>query len=202
MVVAILAREFAVSALRSFAAAEQIVIPAGLSRQDQDRRPDRLDLAAHHLQQAGRVLPPGADLALGGDGRHPALGLRVLRALSAPSWAARERAAPDLVPPPRVSGLTSRRPLERLMLFAGRRHRLVFVVFILVVAGSAALASRLRFDPDVLHLLPTNEPGGHHLSRDARAVRQRRLLRGRRSGSPRTRRSIRTRPSPTSSRRG
>ncbi len=55
--------------------------------------------------------------------------------------------------------MTSRRPLERLILFAGRRHRLVFLIFFLVVAGSAALAFRLRFDPDVLHLLPTKNPG-------------------------------------------
>jgi len=48
----------------------------------------------------------------------------------------------------------ARRPLERLILFAGRRYRLVFIVFLLVVAGSTGLAFRLRFDPDVLHLLP------------------------------------------------
>jgi predicted RND superfamily exporter protein len=48
--------------------------------------------------------------------------------------------------------------LERVILFAGRRHRLVFVVFILVVASCAALATRLRFDPDVLHLLPKRNP--------------------------------------------
>ncbi|MEO7793610.1 MAG: hypothetical protein ABIV06_02465, partial [Thermoanaerobaculia bacterium] len=50
-------------------------------------------------------------------------------------------------------------PLERLILFAGRRYKLVFVLFFLVVALSAALASRLRFDPDVLHLLPTRNAG-------------------------------------------
>lgn len=55
--------------------------------------------------------------------------------------------------------MSPRGPLERLILFAGRRHRLVFLVFFLIVAGSAALASRLRFDPDVLHLLPTKNPG-------------------------------------------
>lgn len=55
--------------------------------------------------------------------------------------------------------MSQRGPLERLILFAGRRHRLVFLVFFLVVAGSAALAFRLRFDPDVLHLLPTKNPG-------------------------------------------
>ncbi|MBP7588156.1 MAG: MMPL family transporter [Thermoanaerobaculia bacterium] len=54
--------------------------------------------------------------------------------------------------------MTPRRPLERLILFAGRRHRLVFLIFFLVVAGSAALSFRLRFDPDVLHLLPTRNP--------------------------------------------
>jgi len=55
--------------------------------------------------------------------------------------------------------LNPRRPLETLILFAGRRYRLVFLVFLLVVAGSAALAFRLRFDPDVLHLLPKKNPG-------------------------------------------
>ncbi len=54
--------------------------------------------------------------------------------------------------------MIARRPLERLILFAGRRYRLVFIVFVLVVVGSAGLASRLRFDPDVLHLLPTKNP--------------------------------------------
>jgi predicted RND superfamily exporter protein len=51
-----------------------------------------------------------------------------------------------------------RGPLERLMLFCGRRHKLVFAVFVLVVAGCTLLATRLRFDPDVLHLLPTKNP--------------------------------------------
>ena len=55
--------------------------------------------------------------------------------------------------------MISRGPLERLILFAGRRYRLVFVIFFLIVAGSAALSFRLRFDPDVLHLLPTKNPG-------------------------------------------
>lgn len=55
--------------------------------------------------------------------------------------------------------MNPRGPLERLILFAGRRYRLVFLVFLLVVAGSAALAFRLRFDPDVLHLLPKKNPG-------------------------------------------
>lgn len=55
--------------------------------------------------------------------------------------------------------MNHRGPLERLILFAGRRYRLVFLVFLLVVAGSAALAFRLRFDPDVLHLLPKKNPG-------------------------------------------
>ena len=44
--------------------------------------------------------------------------------------------------------------LARLLLCAGRRYRLVFLIFLMVVAGSTALAFRLRFDPDVLHLLP------------------------------------------------
>ncbi len=54
--------------------------------------------------------------------------------------------------------MIARRPLERLILFAGRRYRLVFIGFVLVVAGSTALATRLRFDPDVLHLLPKRNP--------------------------------------------
>ena len=44
------------------------------------------------------------------------------------------------------------------MLFCGRRHKLVFAIFLAVVATSALVASRLRFDPDVLHLLPTKDP--------------------------------------------
>ncbi len=55
--------------------------------------------------------------------------------------------------------MNPQRPLERLILFAGRRHRLVFIVFLLVVAVSTGLAFRLRFDPDVLHLLPKKNPG-------------------------------------------
>ena len=66
MVVVIIAREFAVTSLRSFAAAENLVIPAGLLGQGQDDRADRLHRAAHHPQPARRVPPPGADLALGG----------------------------------------------------------------------------------------------------------------------------------------
>ncbi|MEO8275277.1 MAG: MMPL family transporter [Thermoanaerobaculia bacterium] len=54
--------------------------------------------------------------------------------------------------------MTGPGPLERLVLFAGRRYRLVFIVFVLVVAVCAGLATRLRFDPDVLHLLPKKNP--------------------------------------------
>lgn len=43
---------------------------------------------------------------------------------------------------------------ERLLLFAGRRPVAIFVGTALVVGVAALLATRLRFDPDVLHLLP------------------------------------------------
>ena len=43
---------------------------------------------------------------------------------------------------------------ERLLLAAGRHPRLVFAGMALVVGVSLLLATRLRFDPDVLHLLP------------------------------------------------
>ena len=51
-----------------------------------------------------------------------------------------------------------RKPLERLLLFCGSRPKLVFAIFLVVVGGSALLATRLRFDPDVLHLLPKRNP--------------------------------------------
>ncbi|MFN7943581.1 MAG: MMPL family transporter [Thermoanaerobaculia bacterium] len=47
---------------------------------------------------------------------------------------------------------------ERLFVFAGRRPRLVFLLIFVVVAVAAGLAVRLRFDPDVLHLLPSKNP--------------------------------------------
>ncbi len=54
--------------------------------------------------------------------------------------------------------MISRDILERLIRFAGRRHRLVIAIFVLVVGGCGLLALRLRFDPDVLHLLPKKDP--------------------------------------------
>ncbi len=54
--------------------------------------------------------------------------------------------------------MISRGLLERLILFAGRRHRLVVALFLIVVGGAGVLALRLRFDPDVLHLLPKRDP--------------------------------------------
>lgn len=48
--------------------------------------------------------------------------------------------------------------LERLALFAQRHYRGVFVVAGLVVAAGLGLASQLRFDTDVLNLLPKSEP--------------------------------------------
>jgi predicted RND superfamily exporter protein len=48
--------------------------------------------------------------------------------------------------------------LQSLALFARRRYRLVFVATILIVAAAAGLASRLRFDTDILSLLPQKDP--------------------------------------------
>ena len=44
------------------------------------------------------------------------------------------------------------------MLFCGSHARLVLAIFLVVVGACAALATRLRFDPDVLHLLPKSDP--------------------------------------------
>jgi predicted RND superfamily exporter protein len=48
--------------------------------------------------------------------------------------------------------------LHRLGDLARRRYRLVFLVTLGLVAVAVALASRLRFDPDFLNLLPQDEP--------------------------------------------
>jgi len=48
--------------------------------------------------------------------------------------------------------------LERLALFASRHYRGVFVGSALVVAVALGLATRLRFDTDVLDLLPQSDP--------------------------------------------
>jgi uncharacterized protein len=56
-------------------------------------------------------------------------------------------------PPPRGRGL-----LQRLALLARRRYGRVFAALLVLVAVSLALASRLRFDTDVLHLLPHKDP--------------------------------------------
>jgi predicted exporter len=50
------------------------------------------------------------------------------------------------------------RLLRRLAAFAHRRHRLVLLLAGLLVAAAIALGSRLRFDTDVLHLLPQDDP--------------------------------------------
>jgi hypothetical protein len=47
---------------------------------------------------------------------------------------------------------------ERLFVAAGRRPRTVFAATALVVVLGALAASRLQFDPDVLHLLPSRDP--------------------------------------------
>ncbi len=48
--------------------------------------------------------------------------------------------------------------LQRLALFARHRYRTVFTVFVLVVAVSVLLSSRLSFDTDMLSLLPKEDP--------------------------------------------
>ena len=48
--------------------------------------------------------------------------------------------------------------LQRLALWAGDHYRAVFVGFGLLVVLAAGLASRLRFDTDVLNLLPRKDP--------------------------------------------
>lgn len=45
------------------------------------------------------------------------------------------------------------------MLAAGRRPGVVFLVTALIVGAAVLLATRLRFDPDVLHLLPQRNEG-------------------------------------------
>lgn len=50
------------------------------------------------------------------------------------------------------------RLLRRLAEFSHRRHRLVLALAGIVVAGAILLSSRLRFDTDVLHLLPQDDP--------------------------------------------
>ena len=52
-----------------------------------------------------------------------------------------------------------RRPiLHRVALFTRRRYVLIFWIGGLLVASSIFLATRIRFDTDVLALLPQNEP--------------------------------------------
>ena len=48
--------------------------------------------------------------------------------------------------------------LVRLALFARRRYRPIFVTAALLVAASVGLSARLRFDTDVLNLLPRHDP--------------------------------------------
>jgi predicted RND superfamily exporter protein len=50
------------------------------------------------------------------------------------------------------------RLLRRLAAFSHRRYRLVLAVAAVLVAAGIGLASRLRFDTDVLHLLPQDDP--------------------------------------------
>jgi predicted RND superfamily exporter protein len=51
-----------------------------------------------------------------------------------------------------------RRWSERLLVAAGRKPRLFFLATFAVVGVAVAFALRLEFDPDVLHLLPKNDP--------------------------------------------
>ncbi|HZI64411.1 MAG TPA: hypothetical protein VFE44_06495, partial [Thermoanaerobaculia bacterium] len=48
--------------------------------------------------------------------------------------------------------------LERVALLARRRYRAVFLAFLVASVVAAALVTQLRFDADVLHLLPQNDP--------------------------------------------
>lgn len=48
--------------------------------------------------------------------------------------------------------------LQRLTLFASRHYRGVFIAFTLLVVLSALAASRIRFDTDMLNLLPGDDP--------------------------------------------
>jgi predicted RND superfamily exporter protein len=48
--------------------------------------------------------------------------------------------------------------LERLLLFAGRRHVAVGVVVFALVVVALLLTARLRLDADVLNLLPKHNP--------------------------------------------
>ena len=48
--------------------------------------------------------------------------------------------------------------LERLALFACHHYRAIFIVVGVAVMAGVGLASQLRFETDVLALLPKNEP--------------------------------------------
>lgn len=48
--------------------------------------------------------------------------------------------------------------LHRLALFAERRYRTVFLVAAILAIGAIAAITRIRFDPDVLALLPQDDP--------------------------------------------
>jgi hypothetical protein len=100
IVVVIIAREFAVTSLRSFAS-------AGPLGQDQDDRADHLDRAAHHPQPDRAAFPsPGPYLALGGPGDHHLLGHRVLRAVR-PAHPARRDPLTDSTAAASSSGTSS-----------------------------------------------------------------------------------------------
>lgn len=54
--------------------------------------------------------------------------------------------------------MAARPLLVRLALFARRRYRPIFVVAALLMVVSVGLITRLKFDPDVLNLLPRRDP--------------------------------------------
>jgi uncharacterized protein len=54
--------------------------------------------------------------------------------------------------------MAARPLLVRLALFARHRYRPIFLVAALLVAVSVGLITRLKFDPDVLNLLPQKDP--------------------------------------------
>ena len=81
MVVVIVAREFAVSALRSFAAAESLVIPAGVSGKIKTTVQVISIALLIIYNQLGEFRHLAPAVALGGGGRDRLLGGRILRAL-------------------------------------------------------------------------------------------------------------------------
>ncbi len=57
-----------------------------------------------------------------------------------------------------LPGSLSHRLLGRIALFARRRYRTIFVITAIVALAASLLVSQLKFDTDVLALLPKNDP--------------------------------------------